>query len=135
MRNTTVPEVFEELRDVTAEFIDQPIICIRRFVDDVMDQISRVPDLVARPVGAEPIELNMQLTIAVHPAVSAKHDRILARLEGKLRGEPDQLASLTPPTDRSVANPLAHVVGIVYRQPVQGPRRSPAAAGVPRRRY
>lgn len=46
--------------------------------------MSRAPELLARLDGAEPVTLDMTLTITIDPAVSSKVDEILGRLEEDL---------------------------------------------------
>jgi hypothetical protein len=85
LRSTSVPEPFEELRDVTAEHVDRPIDGMRQFMDDVVDQMTRLPQYFAIASVEHPPEIRMTLTLEADPAVSAKLDQVLARLRRRLR--------------------------------------------------
>lgn len=123
LRQATVPDAFRELRDVTAEFMDEPIRCIRDFIDDVLAQMARVPELLARYDDAEPVKLTMTLTITADPAVTAKLDGVLVRLErrtggGGVGGEPPRDETPAPWNDVGAANP-ARIGGLADVVPDQ----------------
>jgi hypothetical protein len=81
LRNTTVPEVFEEAVEATACMVDAPIAQIRDFIDAASDQISRLPELAAAGTNDEPVKLRLMLTLAQDPAVMERYEHALDTLD------------------------------------------------------
>jgi hypothetical protein len=87
LRATMVPEMFEEMLEVTACFVDAPIVTIREFVDMVADQIARVPEVAVGGTEEKPAKLLLEATLALDPAVQERHERALEKLRRELSAQ------------------------------------------------
>jgi len=85
LRATTVPEMFEEILETTACFVDAPIVTIREFVDMVADQIARVPEVAVGGTEEKPAKLLLEATFTLDPAVQERHERALEELRRELQ--------------------------------------------------
>jgi hypothetical protein len=77
LRNTSVSSELEDILETTACFADAPLMQVRDFIDHAADQLSRVPELRAGASEANPLVLNLSLTLAVDTTV---HDRYYEHL-------------------------------------------------------
>jgi TIR domain len=76
LRGTHVPEDFRQLYDMVAEMADQPTREIRAWVDQVVREIDRLPEIIRRE---EPVTLDLTLTITAD-------EEVLARFEQEIQG-------------------------------------------------
>jgi TIR domain len=86
LRAATVPEIFEELLEVTACFVDAPIAAIREFIDSAADQIARLPELAAGGTVEQPVKIQLKITMTLAPDVQARHAKALEQLKQALAG-------------------------------------------------
>jgi hypothetical protein len=84
MRSTSVPSRWRELVDVTAEFLDGPLMQIREFVKQSADQIARLPELAAEGTEENPVRITLTLTVRLEDSVKQRHAEALDRLRAAL---------------------------------------------------
>ncbi len=84
MRSTSVPSRWRELVDVTAEFLDGPLIEIREFVKHSADQVARLPELAAEGTEENPVRITLALTVCLEDDVKQRHTEALDRLRAAL---------------------------------------------------
>jgi hypothetical protein len=78
LRGTHVPEDFRRLYDTVAEMVDQPTREIREWVDTVVEEIDRLPEIIRND---EPVTLDLTLTITADAAVNARFEQELEDLQ------------------------------------------------------
>ena len=78
LRGITVPAAYEELFEVLAETVDEPIEEFRQFVVDVSEMADQIAVHAAKPEPKEPLELEvtLKLTIGQHAV-----DRVTAAIK------------------------------------------------------
>jgi hypothetical protein len=86
LRNTSVPDMFEESLEITACLVDALIRQIREFIDSAADQTSRLPEIVADATVEHPATVTLTLTIAIDPALQERQSKALERLRLQLAG-------------------------------------------------
>jgi hypothetical protein len=86
LRNVSVPDVFSELLETTACFVDAPIRQIREFIDNAADQMSALPELSADATLEHPVKVELTLKLETDPAVQELHRKALQRAERELAG-------------------------------------------------
>lgn len=84
LRNARVPDVFGELRETTACFVDAPTEQIRTFIDHAADQTARLPELAAGATVENPVTIELMLKLDVDPAVQERHRKALKQAEREL---------------------------------------------------
>ena len=84
MRSTSVPSRWRELVDVTAEFLDGPLIQIRAFVKHSADQVARLPELAAEGTEENPVRITLALTVRLEDDVKQRHAEALDRFRAAL---------------------------------------------------
>lgn len=83
IRNSSVPDEWTELVDLTARLVDPTVLQIRTFIDKAVEDLGRVPELVAQHRdGDPPIRIDLQLELAVDDKVV---DAIPAAFERAMR--------------------------------------------------
>jgi TIR domain len=85
LRNSTVPSEFEEVLELNARMVDGPIRQIRDFIQEVSDQIARLPALEkeAEEKGATeeaPMALTLTLSLSIDDDVQDELDAALRRI-------------------------------------------------------
>jgi hypothetical protein len=85
LRNAVVPDVFGEVLECTATLMDQPVLQMRGFIDHVVDQFSRLPELTAGASEENPIRLELNLMVTLDDAVKEKHLQALKRAEREFK--------------------------------------------------
>ena len=68
LRNTSPPSAFAEVVEASADLVDQPIREMREFIEAAVEQISRVPELIAHATAEDPATITLTLTISVDDA-------------------------------------------------------------------
>jgi TIR domain len=83
LRNTSVPNEYEELLELTARMADGPVRQIREFVQIAADQIAQIPVLIERATAEGATrESPMTITLTLHLALDEDNQRALhAELE------------------------------------------------------
>jgi hypothetical protein len=88
LRNCTVPDLFDEVVAILPHMVDAPIAEIREFVEDVVDEISHIPQLLAEK-GDEPIRIKLKLTLTVNDEVSERLHDAFARAQARIANDYD----------------------------------------------
>jgi hypothetical protein len=78
LRNASVQEPFEESVAILACMVDQPIIEIRGFIQTVVSDVARIPELLAED-NDEPVILNWNLSVTADDKVFSDFDKALRR--------------------------------------------------------
>jgi TIR domain len=84
MRSTSVPSRWRELVDVTAEFLDSPLIQTREFVKHSADQVAILPELAADGTEENPVRITLALTVGLDEGVKQRHAEAVDRLSTSL---------------------------------------------------
>jgi TIR domain len=83
MRGTVMPARFERARELVSSFVDRPVLQFREFVDRVVLEIDRVPELLRD--GTEPIRIVLTLTLSMEEGLEDEFQRELDRLARTFR--------------------------------------------------
>lgn len=78
LRGFAVSEDYENLLEIVALFVDQPIRQVRDFVDLVVTETDRIPSMLR---AGEPINLTLTLTVALEDGIEERFYSELTRLE------------------------------------------------------
>jgi hypothetical protein len=90
LRGTAVPSQYRELTAILAQFADQPIQEIRRFVADYVGNIRQLAARVDGTVSNTPVVISHHLTWSVDDKVKAEYEREIERLKKALPKPKDQ---------------------------------------------
>lgn len=89
IRNTSVPSIWEEVRELTARMVDQPLLQIRTFIDEAVEQFGRLPRLLAeRRDGDPPFNIDLLLELSVGEEVVEALTSALDRAASSISAEP-----------------------------------------------
>ena len=80
LRNVDVLGEYEELLDLTARMLDEPIVQIREFIQNVADEIARIEITVAEASVESPREVRLTLTITLEDGLDEEIDTALQKL-------------------------------------------------------
>jgi hypothetical protein len=85
LRNAVVPDIFGEILECAAVMMDQPLLQMRGFIDQVVDQFSRLPEITAGAGEENPTRLELNLLVTLDEAAEERHQQAVKRAQRELK--------------------------------------------------